>query len=212
MKNKALINIAIADDHPIMRKGISDIISSFEGFNIPIQANDGRELIEQIAKAPILPDICILDISMPNLNGFETIKEIRKRWSSIKVLALSMYNNEFSIIKMLTSGANGYLPKNTNPQHLQRALAAIYYTGYYDSEQAIKNVSGPNQQLKFTEREVEFLGHCCSELSYRQIGELMGISVRTVEGYRDALFEKLDIKSRAGLVMYALRNGIMPIE
>jgi len=212
MKDKALINIAIADDHPIMRKGISDIISSFEGFSIPIQANDGRELIEQISKSSILPDICILDISMPNLNGFETIKEIRKRWSSIKVLALSMYNNEFSIIKMLASGANGYLPKNTNPQHLQRALAAIYYTGYYDSEQAIRNTSASSQHLKFTEREIEFLCHCCSELSYRQIGDLMGISVRTVEGYRDALFDKLDIKSRAGLVMYALRNGIMPIE
>lgn len=217
MQEKPTIRIAIADDHPIMRKGICDVITAFDGFAIDVEASDGSELISSLKNTTEKPDICILDISMPNLNGYETLKEIRRNWSTMKVLVLSMFNNEFSVIKMLTNGANGFLQKNTSPRQLIRALAAIYYTGYYDSEPALKKIIDlvqhkPQLLPRITEREMEFLCHCCSELNYKEIADLMGVSSRTVEGYRNALFTKLNIKTRTGLVIYALKNGIVSIN
>jgi DNA-binding NarL/FixJ family response regulator len=150
---------------------------------------------------------------MPGLNGYETLKEIKRRWPEVKVLIFSMYNNEFSVMKILKEGANGYLQKNCPPRQLQRALADIYYNGIYNAESAapqlIRLLHHKDSLPDITDREMEFLHHCCSELTYKEIAGLMHLSTRTVEGYRDALFNKLNIKTRTGLVMYAVRNGIV---
>lgn len=213
MDPQPLIRIAIADDHPVTRRGIIDTIALFDGFSIDIEADNGEDLIMQLEQAVEMPDICILDISMPGLNGYETLKEIKRRWPHVKVLVFSMYNNEFSVMKMLKEGANGYLQKNCPPRQLQRALADIYYNGIYNAElaapQLIKLLHHKDALPDITDREMEFLQHCCSELTYKEIAGLMHLSTRTVEGYRDALFNKLNIKTRTGLVMYAVRNGIV---
>jgi len=210
-----IVRLSIAEDHPIMLKGICDILSGGI-FQIDIEASDGNELIDKLRKAENLPDICIIDISMPGLNGYELLKEIRKNWTSVKVLVLSEFYDEYSALEMLRSGANGYLQKNCTPQQLHHALANIYYHEYYYTASVSKKISEMNhygaQFPKITDREMEFLQHCCSELSYKEIGELMGISARTVEAYRNALFDKLQLKTRTGLAMFALQNGIVPLN
>jgi two-component system invasion response regulator UvrY len=212
-----IINLAIADDHAFVRQGIKNMISSAEGFEITIEAEDGSELIDLLQKCAEIPDICILDISMPNLNGYETLKELKKRWPSLSILILSAFYEEFSLSEMLRNGANGYLQKRGNPRKLLNALSHIYYGGYYYSESVAKKIfdlySHRSPLLPgITEREMEFLCHCCSELNYREISELMSVSVRTVEAFRDALFSKFNIKSRTGLTLFALQNGIVPVQ
>ena len=210
-----MINIAIAEDHNMVRQGVIDFISSFEDFDVVIEASDGNELIDKLTRAVVLPDICILDISMPGLNGYETIKVIRKNWLSVKTLVFSAFYTAFSVTEMLGNGANGFLKKNSSPRQLQQALASVYYNDYYLSESITRELfNKPKDAVNFkiTEREMEFLRHCCSELSYKEIGGLMNVSPRTIESFRDSLFTKFNLKTRAGLVLFALQNGIVCIE
>lgn len=214
MSPQSFIHIAIADDHPITRRGIIDTITLFNGFHVSIEADNGMDLIEQLSQVAELPDICIIDISMPGLNGYETLKELKKKWPELKVLIFSMYYNEFSLAKMLKEGAGGYLQKNCPPAQLQQALSDIYYNGSYQQQDTatapVKPAHTKETTTDITDREMEFLRHCCSELTYKEIAGIMHLSTRTVEGYRDTLFNKLHIKTRTGLVLYAIRNGIAP--
>jgi DNA-binding NarL/FixJ family response regulator len=218
MKKDNSIQIAIADDHVIMRNGLSTLISSFPGFKVMLEADNGKELIEQLERSSVQPDIVILDISMPVLNGYETLIALKKKWPDIKVLVLSMYNNEFSIIRMLRNGAKGYILKACDPKELHTALMDIHTRGFYNSElvssRFFQLIHSNNEHLlpKISEKEFQFLNHCCTELNYREIAQLMGMSTRTVEGYRDSLFEKLNLNTRIGLVMYAINTGIVPIN
>lgn len=218
MKKDNPIQIAIADDHVIMRNGLSTLIASFPGFKVMLEADNGKELVEQLSRSTVQPDIIILDISMPVLNGYETLIELKKKWPDIKVLVLSMYNNEFSIIKMLRNGAKGYILKACDPKELHTALMDIYTRGFYNSElvssRFFQLIHSNNEHLlpKISEKEFQFLNYCCTELNYREIAQLMGMSTRTVEGYRDSLFEKLNLNTRIGLVMYAINTGIVPIN
>jgi DNA-binding NarL/FixJ family response regulator len=211
-----IINIAIADDHPLVRKGVIDFIELMECFNVIIEASDGDELINQLLLAAVLPDICILDISMPHLNGYQTLKEIKRNWLSIKVLIFSIFYNDFSVSEMFSNGANGYLKKNSSPKELQHALTSIYYKDFYLADTSAKWFSDHYLKHhlfpKITHREMEFLCHCCSELSYKEIADLMTVSARTIDTFRDSLFSKLNIKTRAGLVMFALQNGIVSLD
>ncbi len=210
-----LIHIAIADDHSLMRKGLSDLIDSFGPFKVIIEAADGIELLELLQATEVQPDICILDVNMPRLDGFSTLTEIRKNWPQIRVLALTMYNNDYTIIRMIRNGANGYLLKNCNPIVFRDALLEIFHNGYYDPAPATaaagaKAANEPSASLTITPKELEFLLLCCSELAYKEIANKMGVSPRTVEDHRDNLFRKLKVNTRSGLVMYAMRAGIVP--
>jgi DNA-binding NarL/FixJ family response regulator len=211
MKENEKIRIAIADDHMLLRKGLADLIDSFGPFRVITQAGSGVELMKQLNSDEVLPHICILDINMPELDGFGTLAQIRKKWPAMKVLALSMYNNEFTIIRMLRSGANGYLLKNCHPNEFKHALEHIYNYGFYETGIAEKNKSS-NEPVSITPKELEFLKLCCSELVYKEIADKMGISPRTVEDYRDNLFKKLKLSTRTGLVIYALRCGIVSLD
>src|SRR6185437_12661120 len=216
MKGPVTIRIALADDHGIVRKGISEIISTFGNFNVEIEASNGKELLTKIEATEDLPDICVLDVNMPGMNGYETLLKVKEKWPSIKVLVLTMFNNEYSIIKMLSGGANGYLLKNSDPKELKRALRHIYDYGYYFSEfvsaRFFQALQKDNMLPNITDKEMEFLSLCCSELNYKEIASVMGLSVRTIEGYRNQLFEKLKLNTRIGLVMYALDIGIIPYK
>lgn len=212
------IPIAMADDHVMMRSAIANFISSSSPFEVIIEAADGSELIEKLEKTAVMPKICILDINMKPMNGYETCVYIKKRWPEIKILALSMYNHEFSIIKMLKSGANGYLIKGADIRELVKALEDIYEKGYYSSELVASSFfqmlhkENENPLHRINERDIKFLEYCCTEMNYKEIGAKMGVSTRTAEGYRNALFEKLNLNTRLGLVMFALNTGIVSLE
>lgn len=209
------ILIAIADDHTLLRRGLADLIDSFGPFKVLIEANNGQELIDKLQSTDQLPHICILDINMPELDGFGALLQIKKKWSSLKVLALSMYNNEYTIIRMLRGGANGYLLKNCDPNEFKNALLVINDRGFYEAglyEKGIFNKSLHERAVTITAKELEFLKHCCSELAYKEIAVKMQVSPRTVEDYRDNLFKKLKLNTRTGLVMYALSCGLVSID
>jgi two-component system, NarL family, invasion response regulator UvrY len=213
--NNNMIHVAIADEYAIYREGLAATIDMFTGFKVIIKAEGGDELLDSLERAQRLPDLCVFDISLPVLNGYETLKEIKKRWPHIKVLILSMFGNELNVIRTIKVGANGFLLKGADDKDLEKALCAIHEKGYYYSdllpERYLTSVSD-SPLLKLSYREMEFLSQCCTELSYKAIGQAMGISINTVDSYRKSLAEKLGINSRIGLVLFALNMGIMPVR
>lgn len=213
------IKIALADDHNLFRKGVEELIEDFRNMEVVLSVSNGKELISKLSAAPILPDICLLDINMPELNGFETAKKIKETWPDIKILAVSVYDSEFNIIGMLRAGAGGYVLKDAQPDALRKAIEGIYANGFYHSELVTGRIlhqliSQPKElsTSQLNENEIQFLKLCCTEMTYKEIADIMGISHRTIDGYRDQLFAKLNIKSRTGLVMYALKTGIAVLE
>jgi two-component system, NarL family, invasion response regulator UvrY len=217
-KTTKKITVAIADDHSLLRSALAKLINTFESYSIIIEADNGKDLRNRILQQ-VLPDIVMLDVNMPEMDGFETTQWLHKNFPHIKVLALSMMSDERTIIKMFRLGAKGYLLKNTDPDELKKALDSLMNKDVYLSEYVSnKLVSGlhqdADQPLKETvlnEREREFLRWTCSELSYKDIAEKMFVSPRTVDDYRQALFNKLKVHSRVGLVMYAIKNGIAEV-
>lgn len=211
------IHIAIADDHALIRKAISNIISSYPGFTVSIEADNGRELISKIELGIQVPDICVLDISMKQMNGFDTLEVLKNRWPHIKTLMLTMFSSEFNITKALKAGADGFMMKDSDPDDLHQALKDIYNRKQYFPEliadktpAEIKN--DKTYAPKITEREMEFLSLCCKEYTYAEIATLMGVGLRTVDSFRENLFVKLHVSSRTGLVAYAFQNGIIPLS
>jgi DNA-binding NarL/FixJ family response regulator len=217
-----MIKIALVDDHLLFRRGLAVIINSFQEYKIVFEANNGKELTHMLSPHN-LPSIILLDITMPEMNGYETARWLYTHYPTVKVLALSMLNDEKSIIKMLKNGAKGYILKDSEPMELKRALDSLVEKGIYLNDIMCSNiVHSMNHQLdedeenlrkkiEITERETEFLKRICSDLSYKQIADEMYLSPRTIDGYRDTLFQKLQVSTRIGLVLYAIRNDIVTI-
>lgn len=213
------IRLALADDHNLFRKGVEELIEDFDNMEIVASVANGKELINKLTAAKVLPDVCLLDINMPEMNGFETAKRIKELWPDIKILAVSVYDSEFNVLGMLRAGAGGYILKDTQPQVLRVAIESLYKNGFYHSELVTGKIlhqfmTKPKEQssVELSENELQFLKYCCSELTYKEIADLMKISHRTIDGYRDQLFLKLNIKSRTGLVLYALKTGIATLD
>lgn len=210
------ITIAIADDHAIVRKGLISILKSYPTLHIVADADNGHELIEKITLLPQPPDVVILDINMPVMNGYETTNQLLAKWSSCKVLALSMFDDEECVIRMLRCGANGYLLKDTSPKELYKAITHLKTNQYYYTDKVTGHVlniahTANIHRKEMTDREHEFLLLCCKELTYKEIADKMCVSPRTVDGYRESLFKKLNIPSRVGLVMYAIKTGLVNV-
>jgi len=214
--------VALADDHSLIRNGLANLINTFDGFKVIFQAGNGQEFIDSL-KPKALPDVVLMDINMPKKDGYETTKWLKELYPEIKVLALSMYDNESAIIRMIKNGACGYILKDAEPADLRLALNEIVQKGYYHSElvtnQLVKIIRQGNSDddnklpaVKLNDKEIEFLKFACTELTYKEIAEKMFLSPRTIDGYRDALFEKLKAKTRVGLVMYAIKNGIVNVD
>ena len=215
-----MTKIAIVDDHILFRRGLSIIINSFSEYKIISEANNGKEFVNSL-NPNNLPGIVLLDISMPEMNGYETARWLFTHYPGIKVLALSMLNEERSIIKMLKNGAKGYILKDSEPQELRTALDSLVVKGIYLNELMCSNIihcmnnqfeedqESFKRKAELTERESEFLKRVCSDMSYKQIADTMFLSPRTIDGYRDALFQKLNVQTRIGLVLYAIRNDIV---
>lgn len=206
--------IIIVDDHLLIAKALQGIIDNFTDFEVIDVAENGKDLIQKLRNTEKLPDIILLDISMPVMNGFETALWLKQNHPEIKIMALSMQGDDNSVIKMIKSGAKGYLLKNTHPKDLENALSKLSSDGFFYPEWASKiifsSMNGDNANekiVKISEREKEFLTYTVTELSYKEIAEKMHCSPRTVESYRDQLCEKLDLKTRVGLAVFAIRNG-----
>ena len=214
------VEIALVDDHALLRTGLAGLVNSFSNYVVSYQANNGRRLIDQIEHKP-LPSVVLLDINMPEMDGFETCKWLRNNHPEIKVLALSMYDNENAIIKMFKAGARGYILKDCEPKELYTALNDLVEKGFHYSEMVtgklIHNINSLDEDtdaktnIKLNERELNFLKLACTEMTYKEIADKMYVSPRTIDGYRDDLFEKLNVKTRVGLVMYAIREGIVSV-
>lgn len=217
-KSSKKIQVAIADDHSLLRNALAKLINTFEGYTVIMEADNGKDLRAKIMQH-LVPDLVLLDVNMPEMDGFETTQWLHKNYPHIKILALSMLSDEKTIIKMFRLGAKGYLLKNTDPGELKEALDSIIDKNVYLSEYVSgKLVSGLHQEAEPTgkeivlqEKEREFLRWACSELSYKDIAEKMYLSPRTIDDYRQSLFNKLKVHSRVGLVMYAIKNGIVEV-
>jgi DNA-binding NarL/FixJ family response regulator len=211
--------IALADDHALIRKGLVELINTFDNYEVSFHVNNGQELMDQVV-AGQRPDIAMLDVNMPKKDGFETASWLQSNYPDVRILALSMYDEESAIIRMLKYGAKGYIFKDADPHELKQALDSIVTKGYHYSElvtgHLIHNIHQKTPQANdmpaFSTRELEFFRLACSELGYKEIAEIMHLSARTVEGYRDALCEKLNLRSRVGLALYALKNGIIKLQ
>jgi DNA-binding NarL/FixJ family response regulator len=208
-------SIAIIDDHILIAKALTGIIENFKQFNVLYECENGKALQEKFFVKKNIPDIVLLDISMPIMDGFATATWLKETHPEVLIMALSMQDDEQSLIKMIKSGAKGYLLKNVHPTELEKALNALVKNGSYYPEWATSkvfmsltndNIAAKNS-LQITAREKEFLQYSITEMSYKEIAEKMFCSPRTVESYRDSLFEKLDLKTRVGLAVYAMKNG-----
>jgi DNA-binding NarL/FixJ family response regulator len=214
MKN----TVVIVDDHILIAKAISGIMANFKDFKVLYECENGMQLQEKIKNTNQIPNIVLLDISMPIMDGFETANWLKSNHPNVLIMALSMQDDDQSLIKMISNGAKGYLLKNTHPIELEKALSALIKNGFFYPDWAMSKVfkslgNNENEEnynaIKISEREKEFLKLATTEMTYKEISQKMFCSPRTIEGYRDSLFEKLDLKTRVGLVVYAIKNGFI---
>jgi two-component system, NarL family, invasion response regulator UvrY len=215
------LSVALVDDHTMLRNGLAILVNDLGGYEVVLQSDDGLDFTNNITQQKLSPDIVLLDVSMPHMDGFETAKWITTNLPLAKILVLSMFDDEKSIIKMIRNGAKGYILKDSEPQELEIALNDIVNKGYHYSDlvngklihavNKLDEQSDEERQSKLTSREIEFLKLSCSEMTYKEIANIMYLSVRTIEGYRDNLFVKLNLKTRVGLVLYAIKNKIFEL-
>lgn len=221
MKEQEEIKVVMVDDHKLFRKGMVGLMNDFANCRVLYEANNGEEFIRQISSG-VRPDIVILDINMPVMDGFETAIWLKKNFPKVKILALTMKDTEESIIKMIRAGANGYILKDAEPSELQFALNELMKKEFYYSDMVngvlLNNLNNKsearinNKEFKeLNEREIEFLKLASTELTYKEIADKMFIAPRTVDRYREVLFEKLDVKNRVGLVLYAIKHNIVKV-
>lgn len=220
MRTQQKIKVALADDHILLRRGLASLIDSFDEYSVIFEADNGLDFQKKINKIN-LPDLVLLDINMPKMDGFTTAQWLKQTFPLVKIMALSMYDNENSIIRMFKAGAKGYILKDCEPHELKNALDSIMHKGYFYSElvtgklihtiNKMEDDGDVKSAAQLNDKEIQFLKLACTEMTYKEIADQMHLSPRTIDGYRDALFEKLNLKTRVGLVMYAIKNGIVQV-
>jgi len=224
------LKLAIVDDHNLFRKGLIKLINLADTenkFEVIFEAANGLDLKEKLQQTS-LPDIILMDIDMPDLDGYDTVTWMQQHYPDIHILVVSMFESEEAVLRMLRLGVRGYLSKDIEVQDMNRALEAIACKGFYYSDfvaailaQNLRHKEREGE-LKFTARgmrvpltlsdnEKEFLRLACTEMTYQQIADKMCLSPKTIDGYREVLFGKCQVKSRVSLAMYAVRNGLVKI-
>jgi DNA-binding NarL/FixJ family response regulator len=206
--------IALVDDHRLFRSGIASLINNLGGYKVLFEAANGEELIGKIQSGQV-PRIILLDINMPVMNGINTASWLRTAHPEIRVIVLSMFDDAEKVLSMLKLGVKGYLLKDAEPYEFEQALQKVSHGEVYYPEFVTKylleTINHPFDLERLNLRELEFLKLVGTELTYKEIADQMKISVRTVDGYRDQLFEKLHVKSRVGLVLYAVKNKLIDL-
>ena len=211
------IKVALVDDHILLRSALANLINNFGDCRVTHQSDNGQELIKIIAEETV-PDVAILDLNMPVMDGLETAEWLKAHFPSIKVMMLTMYDSELALIRLLQAGVKGFLKKDIHPSELKFAIHSVVESGFYYSNHTTGKLvnlfrRGDDSNLSLEKallsiQECEFLQLVCTDLTYKGIAIKMGLNPRTVDNLRDALFNKLDVKSRVGLAMFAIRHGI----
>ncbi|KMQ66519.1 ligand-binding protein SH3 [Chryseobacterium angstadtii] len=210
------IPIAIVDDHTLMSKALENMIMENPQYSVIMNHPNGEDFIAALEKASELPAVVLMDINMPYKNGIETTEWLTEHHPNIKVIALTMEDDEKVLIKMLKAGAKGYLLKDMQPSILFQAIDTVFDKGsFYTDFVAQKLLKVKTEDLKtasllseLKDREKEFIRLACSELTYKEIADKMCLSPKTIDGYRDSVFTKLEIKNRVGLVLFALKHDL----
>lgn len=211
------IRVAIADDHQLVTKSLMALINTFPGFEVVADAVNGEDLLRKLGLLKEGPDILLVDVNMPVMDGPSTTRVVAAQYPLIRSVALSMKDDDVSIIGMLKAGCCAYLLKDIHPDELERALKEVYAKGLYNGDAANVNyrrliVSANKEvQTKLTAKELTFLQLACSDLTYKQIANQMYLSERTIDGYRESLFEKMKVQSRVGMVLEGLRAGLISL-
>ena len=206
-------SVVVVDDHILLSQAIGGLVEGFDRFEVLYTCKNGQELLDKFKNPKNIPDVVLMDVNMPILNGIETTTQLYEQYPDVKVLALSIEEDESVILKMLRAGAKGYLMKDVKKSELQAALLEVIQKGYYHTNTVAKvlvnSLSEKENALhSLKEREIEFIKHACTEKTYKEIADEMCLSPKTIEGYRNAIFEKLNLRNRTGLVIYAIRNKI----
>lgn len=214
------LNIALVDDHNLFRKGLIKLINlgdTQHKYNILFEAENGNDLKEKMTQPPF-PDIILMDIDMPGMDGFETVEWLQRTHPAIKVLVISMLESEMAILRMLRLGVKGFLSKDIEVEDMHSALESIGSNGFYYSDAAtevmnrkIQDTVTPNTAIKLKEKELEFLKLAATELTYNQIADQMHLSPKTIDGYRENLFNQLQVKTRVSLALWAVKHGVVKL-
>jgi DNA-binding NarL/FixJ family response regulator len=210
-------SVAVVDDQLLFANVLEKLINTFDNFHVLYHVKSGDEFVEKLKETKNIPDIALVDINMPGMNGIDTMKWLRIHHPAVKVLALTMDDDEETIVTMLKSGAKSYLFKDINPTILHDSLKEVVEKGFYYPDK-ITNIllsslhKGGAPQIVLKDREIEFLKQICTEKTYKEIASEMFLSPKTIDGYREALFEKLNKKSRVGLAIYAIKNKFYKVD
>ena len=212
------ITIGIADDHQLLVKSLSLLVNSFANFEVVMDALNGKELLNKLAAQELQPDIILIDVNMPVMDGAETVERIAEKYPLIKTVALSMNEDDLTIIRMIRAGCCAYLLKDIHPDELEKALNEIGNKGFYnagasniDFRKLVRVAAGKKDLPELTKKEKKFLQLACSELTYKQIAAEMHQAERTIDGYREKVFAKLNVQSRVGMVLEAIKLNLVTI-
>lgn len=217
-----MIKIALADDQLLFRKGMMALIRQFDDMEIVLEASSGNQLLRALSDQPVLPDLVLLDISMPDGNGLETLQQLKKKYPAIRIIMLTIHEEEKFIVKLIDAGANAYLAKNTEPVILEEAIRSVMATDFYFSKAMLdamrhaykynKNKIQVDDPDGLTSREKEILLLICKEYSSPEIAARLFLSERTVEGHRNHLLQKTGARNAAGLVIYAVQKQLFETD
>ncbi|MBS1598393.1 MAG: response regulator transcription factor [Bacteroidetes bacterium] len=215
MLHRMKIQVGVVDDMQLFLKSLCYLIDSFKNFEVSVDALNGEQLLEKMAKMDQCPDIILVDVNMPVMDGLQTAENVLKKYPIIKLVALSLQDDDTSVINMLKAGCCAYLLKDIHPDELQRALGEVYNKGYYNADLVNINYrrlitkAKLESENRISDKEKIFLNLSCSDLTYKQIAIEMKLSERTIDGFRESLFNKLNVESRVGMVLEGLRRNLV---
>ena len=205
--------ILIVDDHTLFAQSLQGLVNSLQEYEVIKVLKNGQELVDYFNANHKRPDVLLLDIRMPVMDGIATMLWLKEHFPEQRTLALTMELDEEIIIKMIKLGCRGYLLKDIDPEEFLYALESVFTSGYYFSEEIVEMLDNPATRNygDLTAREVEFLNLACSEKTYKEVAEMMNLSPKTIDGYRESLFEKLQVKNRVGMVLFAVKHKIVSL-
>jgi DNA-binding NarL/FixJ family response regulator len=213
-----VISVAIAEDQRLFRECLIPILNSYPHIKVVLEASNGKELIHLLERTEVLPQVVLMDLSMPEMDGLTTTQYIKERYPSLRIVILSVHAEERHVVKMVGMGINGYLAKNSELEEVRQAIEAVYEKGFYFNESILRAIQAGMGKQKpktfsidnnLTTREKEVLQLICQEMTAQEIANRLYISVRTVDGHRNSLLEKTGARNTAGLVIYALKNHLV---